>query len=413
MDAAPKIYAVLVAGSNYYYNYRHQADVCHAYQILHRHGIPDENIVVMMYDDVANSDENPDKGHIINHPNGSDVYHGVPKDYIKDTVTPENFLKILNGEVPAGGSGKTLKYGPNDHVFVNFVDHGAPGLLAFPGDAPVLTVKDFQKTLKDLATKKKFKKMVLYIEACESGSMFENFPNNIEIFATTAANGEESSYACYYDDLRQTYLGDLYSVNWMEDSDRENIEKESLEAQFKVVRNETNLSHVQQFGQIDIANLPVGQFQGETNPAAQIVKKAPHNAVKSTDVPLKILERKIAKEHDMEKKITLITEMKAMLQNRRTFKTAMFEMAHAAASNYEQALRVTAKSRQITDLDCHDAVVKHFDNNCMRLGQNTYATRFVYMLVNMCEEKISAGKITAAIDKVCAPLKDANAGLYL
>ena len=46
-------FAVLVAGSNEYYNYRHQADVCHAYQILHRYGIPDTNIVVMMYDDIA------------------------------------------------------------------------------------------------------------------------------------------------------------------------------------------------------------------------------------------------------------------------------------------------------------------------------------------------------------------------
>lgn len=40
------------------------------------------------------------------------------------------------------------------------------------------------------------------------------------MYATTAANGDESSYACYYDDQRETYLGDLYSVNWMEDSDR-------------------------------------------------------------------------------------------------------------------------------------------------------------------------------------------------
>ena len=46
-------YAVIVAGSNGYYNYRHQADACHAYQILHKHGIPDENIVVFMYDDIA------------------------------------------------------------------------------------------------------------------------------------------------------------------------------------------------------------------------------------------------------------------------------------------------------------------------------------------------------------------------
>lgn len=46
-------WAVLVAGSHEWTNYRHQADVCHAYQILHNNGIPDSNIIVMMYDDLA------------------------------------------------------------------------------------------------------------------------------------------------------------------------------------------------------------------------------------------------------------------------------------------------------------------------------------------------------------------------
>jgi len=46
-------WAVLVAGSSEWTNYRHQADVCHAYQILHKNGIPDSNIIVMMYDDIA------------------------------------------------------------------------------------------------------------------------------------------------------------------------------------------------------------------------------------------------------------------------------------------------------------------------------------------------------------------------
>jgi legumain len=50
-------FAVLVAGSNGWDNYRHQADVCHAYQILHKNGIPDSNIVVMMYDDLAKNIE--------------------------------------------------------------------------------------------------------------------------------------------------------------------------------------------------------------------------------------------------------------------------------------------------------------------------------------------------------------------
>ena len=41
-----------------------------------------------------------------------------------------------------------------------------------------------------------------------------------KVFATTAANGEESSYACYYDSERGTYLGDVYSVMWLQDSDK-------------------------------------------------------------------------------------------------------------------------------------------------------------------------------------------------
>lgn len=50
-------WAVLVAGSNGYDNYRHQSDVCHSYQILHKNNIPDSNIVVMMYDDIAHNSQ--------------------------------------------------------------------------------------------------------------------------------------------------------------------------------------------------------------------------------------------------------------------------------------------------------------------------------------------------------------------
>ena len=35
-------WAVLVAGSSGYGNYRHQADICHAYQIMKKNGIPED-----------------------------------------------------------------------------------------------------------------------------------------------------------------------------------------------------------------------------------------------------------------------------------------------------------------------------------------------------------------------------------
>ena len=41
----------------YRYWFFFQADVCHAYQILKKHGLPDERIVVMMYDDIAHNEE--------------------------------------------------------------------------------------------------------------------------------------------------------------------------------------------------------------------------------------------------------------------------------------------------------------------------------------------------------------------
>jgi hypothetical protein len=49
-----KHWAVIAAGSKTFANYRHQADACHAYQIALKNGIPKENIILMMEDDVAN-----------------------------------------------------------------------------------------------------------------------------------------------------------------------------------------------------------------------------------------------------------------------------------------------------------------------------------------------------------------------
>ncbi len=68
-----KLWVLLTAGSNGYENYRHQADVCHAYHVVRGHGVPEENIITMMFDDIAFSKENPEPGKIYNAPNGPDV----------------------------------------------------------------------------------------------------------------------------------------------------------------------------------------------------------------------------------------------------------------------------------------------------------------------------------------------------
>ncbi len=54
---------------------------------------------------------------------------------------------------------------------------------------------------------------VVYVEACESGSMFADLlPPAARMLAVTAANTTAPSYACCYDSSVDAYLGDAFSV---------------------------------------------------------------------------------------------------------------------------------------------------------------------------------------------------------
>lgn len=191
-------WAVLIAGSAGYGNYRHQADVCHAYQIIKKQGVRPEHIIVLAVDDIASSFENPYRGKLFNKPTppgepGVDVYDGCVIDYRGSDVTPETFTKVLLGDAAglAGvGSGKVLKSTKRSRVFVNFVDHGGVNIIGFP--QTTMHAKELVSTLKTMHSNRMFKELVFYLEACESGSMFRTLPADIKIYATTAANGKES-----------------------------------------------------------------------------------------------------------------------------------------------------------------------------------------------------------------------------
>jgi legumain len=405
-------WAVIVAGSNGYYNYRHQADVCHAYQILHKHGIPDTNIVVMMYDDIANNAENPTKGVIINHPNGQDVYKGVPKDYIGKTVTPKNFINVLLGKkdlMKGIGSGKVLESGPDDNVFVYFTDHGAVGLVAFPNG--VLYAKDLNKTITEMHTQKKYKQMVIYIEACESGSMLDTLPSDINIYSTTASNAEESSYACYYDAKRQTYLGDLYSVNWMENTDAEDITKESLFKQFEATKKKTNLSHVMQYGDLAFGKEHnVSEFQGAQeidkqelyNPFAdQMSALLQADAVATVDVRTSILKRRLAAlPADSNQRVSIQNKLADAIHQKNIIGMTIDSIAQQAFQINGDFDKVMTQRMKLTEDDCYISATQRIHEKCFDI-QNEYVLNKLWIVANLCQVGIRDFTINNAVDAVC------------
>ncbi|XP_064081874.1 legumain-like [Macrobrachium nipponense] len=152
------IWAVLVAGTEEWDEYRFEADICHAYQILSANGLPDDHIVVMMFDNIAGNMVNPFPGKIFNNPTGDDVYAGVPKDYTGLQVNPENFFKVLRGDaegLEGIGSGKVINSGPNDRVFVSIEGFGETGIFYFPRET--MWANDFANIVLEMKQNNRFR----------------------------------------------------------------------------------------------------------------------------------------------------------------------------------------------------------------------------------------------------------------
>lgn len=169
-------------------------------------------------------------------PGGGDVYGDIVVSYSGDKVTAKNFLNVIQG-IKEGDTlnGPVLESGKADNVFIYYSDHGATGLVAMPTGDP-LYATDLNAALNAMYSGSMYSQLLFYLEACESGSMFEGIlSNTTNVFATTAATPDEPSYAFYYNDTLSTYMADEYSIRWMQDSTDNWDAYESLLTQYQDV----------------------------------------------------------------------------------------------------------------------------------------------------------------------------------
>ena len=397
-------FAVLVAGSNSYWNYRHQADICHAYHVLISHGFNPDNIVLFSYDDVPSDPLNPFPGQLFNHPgnNSRDVNEGCLKDYTGEAVNVTNFLAVLKGnsEEVKGGNGKVLTSGPNDNVFINFVDHGAPGLISFPDT--YLYADQLNLTLAYMWQHNKYNTLVFYLESCESGSMFHTIlPPNTNTLATTAANYNQSSMATYCDSNStvngvnlDTCLGDLYSVNWMENCDSlPSLSKETLYEQYLTVKMLTTESDVMWYGNGSRFDNSLSSFMGAGIASNHPVLSVPKGNWDAYDVKLQTL--------------SLIYQHNPTDDNRKAWET---EIAYRARIQAEFELISTYLDpageemlleglEEVRDFECLRGSVEMFELQCGRLQD--YALQYVQVLVNACEAGHSLAQMNYAFSQAC------------
>ncbi|KAK7311091.1 hypothetical protein RJT34_08988 [Clitoria ternatea] len=431
-DAKGKRWAILVAGSKGYENYRHQADVCHAYQLLRKGGLKEENIIVFMYDDIAFNPKNPRPNIIINKPHGPNVYKGVPKDYTGDASNSKNLFGVISGNRSAvsGGSGKVLKSGPNDIIFIYYSDHGGAGLIGMPVDGDHILANKLVDALKKKHAAKTYKKMVIYLEACEGGSMFEGLlPNDINIYASTASNASEDSFGIYCPGFYPfapleytTCLGDTYSISWLEDSDKNNMREETLHQQYETVRRRTlygNMdpgSHVMLYGDrkmnndflvtyIGASHAHINHQQNATNlRSSQPSSITQTRLVSQRDTHLLHLRNEMKKAPDgSEEKLKAQKELDVEIAQREYVDNVFHligDLLFGEGNRSSMMLHVRLVGQPLVDdWDCFKTLIKTYERHCGTLS--SYGRKYLRALANMCNAGISKEQLVVALSQAC------------
>ena len=408
-------YAVLVAGSNSYSNYRHQSDIFHMYQILTKRGVNPDNIIVFAYDDIANNARNPFPGQMFNQPNGKDVYGGVVIDYFGKDVTPSNFIAAITGDADAvvktdeRTTGKVLTSTTNDNVFMYFSDHGSSNLIAFP--SKYLYADELNDAFKVMHEKGLYKELVFYLESCYSGSMFDKeLPTNISIYTTTAANEHESSYGEYCSSeakvngtLIGSCLGDEYSVRFMEDLDSrpgDEIKDYTLQAQYEYLVKAVTGSHVKQYGDLKIAEESVANFVSKAGKSFyNLVKRGirkilppkmrnPSSKINNLNYRLEWYRMQAEQSNDLEAENEYYEEILA--QGR---VTKIFELF-----NKKFGLKEIDFETKV-DYNCYREVVQSYEDSCGTLIDRDF--KFMPNIANFCTKGISPKKAVKAFKAIC------------
>ncbi|KAG6478879.1 hypothetical protein ZIOFF_062324 [Zingiber officinale] len=141
----------------------------------------------------------------------------------------------------------------------------------------------FAKTLSD-ERKLRQENLIIYVEACESGSIFEGLmPEDLNVYVTTASNAVESSWGTYCPGMDpppppeyMTCLGDLYNVAWMEDrfDENHNLKEETVKMRTSNQNTYSAGSHVMEYGDKNVKPEKLYLYQGFDPANANLTENA-------------------------------------------------------------------------------------------------------------------------------------------
>lgn len=208
VDPERRLWALLVATSSGWDSYRHQADVLAQYQALRSRGLPDERIVLVLADDLANSHLNPQPGTVTYPEDTANLRLDADIDLTTGALTGDELLAILGGRssprIP-----DVIESGPHDDVYVFVAGHADERGLQL--DGATLTAPRLLAQLEEMQRDHRFRHLVVALEACNGGG-FDGQLDLPGVAVITAARVDQASYATGYDEHGDVWRADELSL---------------------------------------------------------------------------------------------------------------------------------------------------------------------------------------------------------
>jgi ABC-type branched-subunit amino acid transport system substrate-binding protein len=205
-------WAVIIATSEGWENYRHQAGALAMYDMLKNNGFADDKIILFVADDIADSEDNPLKGNVHYTIGGKNLHENTEIDYSGEQVTLDNLINVLLGN-QTDETTDVLETTGKSNIFIYIVDHGLNGSILFKnGDD--LTAQKLADTIDSMQADLRYRQIFIVIEACYGESMAK-YLDNPGVILITGAAANENSLGYEYDSRIKAWLADDFSSHFI------------------------------------------------------------------------------------------------------------------------------------------------------------------------------------------------------
>ena len=208
-------WALLVAASSGWNNYRHQADVYYIYQLLRKNGYDDDHIVLIAEDDIAYNKSNTAQGVVRVRMNGDNVYEDVKIDYRPSELNSGDIKAILCGE-QSERLHQVISSDGDDNVFLFWSGHGLQGRLVWLENRNGFTQAFAKEVFTSMHDKQCYRKLLCMVETCYSGSVFNAVEGIPGMLALTAANENETSKADIYNCDLDVWMSNRFTLTFQD-----------------------------------------------------------------------------------------------------------------------------------------------------------------------------------------------------